>query len=387
MQTSRRLAVVTTEIGTRSEVWMMRQMESFTGFRSTLFGWSRADDGVLPPPGVETRLFEHGDPRTRSLIGRVRRRAGLPSAYLPDAAVRTHIRREVETIAPDAVLCHFGWNGLVVAPSLPPDLPLVLHVHGRDASLMLQEPGYRAALAAIMPRIQHLIAVGNFQLERLQQICPLPRSSVIPCGAPTGLFATRPLPKRAAGEPIRFVSVGRLSAEKGVLQSLAAFEQLHALHPLSHLAIVGEGPLAPELDTALARSPARAAVDRMGYRAPDALAEILAGAHVLLQHSREVAGWVEGFGVTLTEGGAAGLPLLASRSGGIPEQVFDGENGFLFAVDDIAAQAAAMYRLATDEALRRRMGSAARRVAQGFDTARQAGKLQDILLGLMADRR
>lgn len=383
MPPSRRLAVVTTEIGTRSEVWMMRQMEAFTAFETTLFGWSRADDGVQPPPGVETRLFARGDPRSFSPLGRLSRRLGLAAAYRPGPGTRRQIAADLAAIAPDAILCHFGWNAIAIAPALPPGLPLLLHVHGRDVSFMLETPAYRAALMETLPRVGHLVAVGRFQLKRLEQLGPLPPASLVPCGAPTSLFAARPLPQRDEGQPIRFLSVGRISAEKGVLQSLAAFEAVHAVHPLARLGFVGDGPLLPDLRTAVARSPAAAAIDCFGYLRPDAIAALLARSHVLLQHSREVNGWVEGFGVTLTEGGAAGLPLIASRSGGIPEQVFDGENGFLFEPDDIRSQTAAMLRLATDEPLRRQMGTAARTISVRFDSTTQARRLEALIRELI----
>jgi glycosyltransferase involved in cell wall biosynthesis len=380
-----RLAVVTTEIGIRSEVWMMRQLQAFTRFRSTLIGWTRAPDSVPLPDGVESALFNRGDPRKMTTGRRIRRRLGLASGYLPDAATRIEVRNRIEQCRPDAVLCHFGWNGIVVGASLPPGIPLLVHVHGRDVSLMLRQPGYRAALAAIMPRVQHLVAVGQFQIDRLAALFPLPPHSVIPCGAPTGLFASRPLSQRNPGDPIRFISVGRISEEKGVLQSLAAFESVYARHPASTLSLVGQGPLEAELDAAIARSPARAAIERLGYRAPDQLADALAGSHVLIQHSRAINGWNEGLPVTLTEGGAAGLPLVVSRNGGIPEQVRDTENGYLFDSEDVPTQAAAMLRLAEDEALRRRMGETAREVAMAYDSLLLSRRLEDVLVGLTTD--
>jgi glycosyltransferase involved in cell wall biosynthesis len=378
----KRLAVITTEIGMRSEVWMMRQMQTFTHFHSTLIGWTRAPDAVPVPDGVETAMFQQGDPRTISSGQKLGRKLGRAAGYSPNAAARQHIRSVIEASRPEAVLCHFGWNGITIGNALPPGLPLVLHVHGRDVSLMLRQPGYVRALAALMPRVQHLVAVGQFQIDRLAALFPLPPHSVIPCGAPTSLFASAPMPARRPGEPIHFVSVGRISQEKGVLQSLAAFESVHARHPASRLSYVGQGPLEAELDAAIASSPARDAIARLGYRAPDQLAEVLAGSHVLIQHSRAINGWNEGLPVTLTEGGAAGLPLVVSRNGGIPEQVRDGENGYLFDSEDVATQAAAMLRLAEDEPLRRRMGEAARAVAQGYDSALLSRKLEQVILGV-----
>ena len=69
---------------------------------------------------------------------------------------------------------------------------------------------------------------------------------------------------------------------------------------------------------------------------------------------------MEGLGVSLLQASAARVPIIASRAGGMPEAVRDGENGLLIAPGDVAALAAAMQRLLGDAALRARMGEAGR---------------------------
>lgn len=382
-----RVAVITSEIGIRSEVWILRQLQAFTRLEPVLFGWSRASDGLKLPDGLEIRQFDLGDTRTPHLQARISRRLGLAGGYLPDSATRRSIRRTLEAANVDVVLCHFAWNAIPVAAAIGDGLPLVVHVHGRDVSKLLEQPAYRAALKPALARADHLIAVGSFQLENLKRLGLRDEHSLIPCGAPTELFGAAPAPVREEGQPIRFVSVGRISHEKGVLQTLRAFELLHRSYPQSELVFVGAGPADAELDAAIAASPAAGAVRRTGYLTPEELARLLATCHAQLQHSREVDGWVEGFGVTLTEGGASGLPLIASRSGGIPDQLQDGVNGLLFAVDDVEAQARAMLELAGDEPLRQRMGLAAREIAIGFDAGRMATKVEDLLIEQIARSR
>lgn len=380
----RRVAVITTEIGIRSEVWVLRQLAAFTRVQPVLFGWTAAAESLPLPEGLETRLFAMGDTRTPDLAGRIGRRLGLARGYLPSAATRTHIRQSLQDAQVDAVLCHFAWNAIPITAALDGSLPVIAQVHGRDVSTLLATPSYRRALSRVLYRIDYLAAVGRFQLDRLAPLGLPPAYGVIPCGAPTHLFGASYIPQRTREAAIRFISVGRISHEKGVAQTLAAFETVHAAHPASELIYIGEGPAEAELDHAISRSPAAAAVHRAGYQSPEALAQLLATAHVLVQHSREVGGWVEGFGVMLTEGGAAGLPLVASRFGGIPDQVQDGVNGLLFPPENVEAQAAAMLRLATDEALRLRMGTEARRIAAGFDSSLLATRIEDELLAAMA---
>ena len=75
---------------------------------------------------------------------------------------------------------------------------------------------------------------------------------------------------------------------------------------------------------------------------------------------------VEGFGISILEASASGLPVIGTRSGGIPEAVREGETGFLVEPDDPAAVAAAAIRLLGDEALRRRIGAAGRAAVETY---------------------
>jgi phosphatidylinositol alpha-1,6-mannosyltransferase len=75
---------------------------------------------------------------------------------------------------------------------------------------------------------------------------------------------------------------------------------------------------------------------------------------------------VEGFGISIVEASASGLPVIGSRSGGIPEAIRDGETGFLVEPDDPAALAATAIRLLGDEGLRRRMGAAGRAAVESY---------------------
>src|SRR5207247_9789408 len=74
---------------------------------------------------------------------------------------------------------------------------------------------------------------------------------------------------------------------------------------------------------------------------------------------------VEGFGMSLVEASACGLPVVAGDSGGIPEAVRDGETGLLVPSEEPAAFADAISRLLADAALARRLGDNGRRAVEG----------------------
>jgi glycosyltransferase involved in cell wall biosynthesis len=382
-----RLGVVVTEIGIPSEIWAARQLEEMTRVEPALIAWRHAPAPVWGE-GMETRLIPAPFAPERTLLRRVAGRLGRAEAVLPDAKARAAIRKTILDADLDAVLCHFAWNAIPVIAALdgaPGAPPVVVQVHGRDVSALTARADYRRALARTLPKLAGAVAVGQFQIGRLEALTegPLPPHEVIPCGAPTALFAARPLPEREEGAPVRFVSVGRISPEKGMMESLAAFERVAAELPDAEWTCIGDGPLMDALRAAVGGRPAAARIRLPGRMAPDAVAGALAASHVFVQHSCAAGGWIEGFGVSLTEAGASGLPLVASDLGGIPDQLRDRVNGFLFPPGDVAAQAARMLELARDEPLRRRMGAAARDVAARFDSARMSARLEELLLGTM----
>ncbi|MCX6630158.1 MAG: glycosyltransferase, partial [Candidatus Solibacter sp.] len=78
----------------------------------------------------------------------------------------------------------------------------------------------------------------------------------------------------------------------------------------------------------------------------------------------QVSRWEEAFGWVIAEAMAAGRPMVATRVGGIPELVTDGENGFLVAPRAPAEIAQRLVQLLGDRALRARMGAAGRLAAE-----------------------
>jgi glycosyltransferase involved in cell wall biosynthesis len=96
-----------------------------------------------------------------------------------------------------------------------------------------------------------------------------------------------------------------------------------------------------------------------------------------------VSSVMEGMGTSTLDAMAAGLPVVATRVGGIPEIVTDGETGILVAPGDPSALAAALTRLASDAALRAALAGSGRRKARDFSadrTEEMTRRLYDELL-------
>jgi glycosyltransferase involved in cell wall biosynthesis len=155
------------------------------------------------------------------------------------------------------------------------------------------------------------------------------------------------------------VAVGRLKAPKDFVTFVRA---LSVLPPRSFEAvIVGEGPDRRRLEEEIRRLGLAERVRLVGERAD--VPELLAGADIFVLPSAS-----EGMPVSVLEGMAAGLPVVASRVGGVPELVVDGQTGVLVGPREPDELAAALERLVGEPALRRRLGDAGRtRAREHFD--------------------
>ena len=114
--------------------------------------------------------------------------------------------------------------------------------------------------------------------------------------------------------------VGRLSVEKGLDTLLAAWEQLKGQMPLK---IVGDGPLAPQVESAVERLPS---VEWLGRKPMSEVHELMGEAKFLIFPSK----WYETFGRVAVEAFAKGTPVIAANIGAIAELIDDGRTGLKF---------------------------------------------------------
>ena len=189
------------------------------------------------------------------------------------------------------------------------------------------------------------VAEGERRIGIARRTCAADRTVVIP-------NAVAEAPAAALrGEPPVVVSVGRLKQPKDFSTLARALAQLDV--PYRAL-VAGDGPDRPALEAEVAALGVRLGLP--GER--DDIPGLLASADVFVLSSRS-----EGMPLSILEAMAAGLPVVASAVGGVPELVLDGETGLLVPPGDPAALAAGLRRLLEDPA-RRRRGVAGRERAQ-----------------------
>jgi glycosyltransferase involved in cell wall biosynthesis len=164
----------------------------------------------------------------------------------------------------------------------------------------------------------------------------------------------RGFPALAAATPL-LLSVGRLEAYKGFGDTLAALEDLHARDGLGARwawAIVGDGPDRGRLTEGIGAS-LRPHVHLLG-RIEESLLHALYARAAVFVHATHY----EGSSLVTLEAMAHGVPVVATRAGGIPDKVTDGVTGRLVAPGDVGALADAIAELLADAPRRQQMGRA-----------------------------
>lgn len=177
------------------------------------------------------------------------------------------------------------------------------------------------------------------------------------------------------GAPLRLLVVGRLVRQKGVDLILEAMARTSI--PLD-LTVVGDGGARAALEAQAAALGLQTRVRFAGWLERTALPDAYRAADLFVFPSRD-----EGMPNVVLEAMASGLPVAATDIAGNRDLVVDGETGFLLPVDDVAALAAALERLAADPDLRRRMGAAGRaRAVERFSWAAVATAYRALALGV-----
>ena len=259
-------------------------------------------------------------------------------------------------------LAEYGPTAVAMrGPCAAAGVPLVAHFHGFDAferqtldTSGRDYPRLFAAAAAV-------VAVSNEMAEALVALGARREClHVIPCGVDLERFAGAD-PGRA---PAVFVATGRFVAKKTPHATLRAFAKAAAAVPEARLVMIGDGELLASTRALAAELGIADRVSFPGPVPPEAVAGAMRSARAFVQHSVVAPnGDREGTPVSVLEAAASGLPVVATRHGGIREAVVEGETGLLVDEGDLEGMAAHLVALARDPDRAASLGAAGRRRA------------------------
>jgi glycosyltransferase involved in cell wall biosynthesis len=288
-------------------------------------------------------------------------------------------------------------GGLVGLPGPPIFTVIVGWGWNQLRSFWHDSPGWRRLvdvprsalwLAAVLPRSRALLRASarvlavSAEIERQlrgYRVCRLPNF------VETAQFAEDPAARATVRARLGLsehdcaaLMVGTVNRQKGVHLGLAACAAVARAHPELAAVVVGGGPAAAEIEAEARRRWPHLRAVFAGPQPHDDVPRFYGAADVFLLPSLRQ----EGLPTTILEAMASRLPVVATRAGGTPSGVADGETGLLVPLGDLRAFTAALRLLVADPGRRAAMGKAghARALAE-FDQAVGVRRLVEIMTG------
>lgn len=314
-------------------------------------------------------LFDH-PPYTIALAAKmadVARQVGLDVLHVHYAiphAVSAHLATEV-----------LGPGGPVVVTTL----------HGTDITLVGRDPSLFSITRFAIERSDGVTCVSRYLAERTRELFAVARPlTVIPNFVDTKRFARReegsPRALFAPGGERVLVHLSNFRPLKRIPDVLRVFAAVRRRLP-ARLLLVGDGverPAAASLAQELG-----VAGDVLFLGRQEDIPRLLVAGDLFLLPSEE-----ESFGLAALEAQSCGLPVIATRVGGLPEVIADGETGYLFPVGAVEAMAEAAVALLQDAEQLQKMGEAARRRALAhFDASLIVPRYEAFYAAVLAERR
>lgn len=258
--------------------------------------------------------------------------------------------------------------------------PTVVSFHGADVLVELDKPHYRAATREMLAAAR-LVLVRSHSLARaLEELgCPREKIRLQRTGIPLDEIPFRERAWPTDGGWV-FLQAGRLIEKKGYRTSLQAFAAFQQQNPAARFTIAGEGPMLEELRVLARTLRIEDRVRFVGFLSQTELREQFYRSHIFL-HPSELGsdGNQEGVPNSMLEAMASGLPVFATRHGGIPEAIQNGESGVLVNERDHAALSQALLHWTTRPA---ELSGLARRAAEAvganFEQQAQVRRLEEI---------
>lgn len=311
--------------------------------------------------------------------------AGVPvvpfykaKGFSPGAIFRIAARMKTDGIqilhSHNAVVHHYGVGGAILAR-----VPVVVNTqHGFGN---LSRPRQARLFRTVLPWTNAVALVS----EDLRKVCisnrriPEKKAVVIHNGIPISKFAQKRASPGSRRPGFRFGTVGRMVPPKNHGLLLDAFAKVFKAIPQAELHIMGDGPLREQLERRIAELSLSASVHMHGlsFEVADFLSTL--DAFVLSSST-------EGLPVVILEAMAAGLPIVSTRVGGVPEAAPEKEVAWYSPIGDCNALAARMSEAAQSPELALRGGTANRLATERFSIEAMADGYNNLYARLLDGR-
>lgn len=255
--------------------------------------------------------------------------------------------------------------------------PIVVHLRGIDITRRVRELGEDVYRRIFAEGDLFLANCEHFRERAIQLGCPPDKVAVFGSAIDMSAFPFRGPRPDAARTQLRLALIGRLVEKKGIPDALRAVALLRGQGVQVELVVLGDGPLRGELESLALELGIRDCVRLPGAGSQNDVCALLQASDLLVAPSVTARDGDEDAPMnSIKEAMAVGLPVVATRHGGIPELVRQGENGLLVNQRDPAAIAEAILWLHRHREVWDAMGLEGRAaVTAAYDMRQQTERL------------
>jgi glycosyltransferase involved in cell wall biosynthesis len=289
----------------------------------------------------------------------------------------------------DLVHIHMATSGsmarklMLVAVASQLKVPVLLHLHGAEMVEFVESisPFWRRLLCHGLNQATVLAVIGQYWYEYVTGTLGIPKDRVVIIhnGVPDPVRIAMDSSGVTHGRDCQLLALGELGPRKGTPEILAALAS-SVLQSRPWFAVLAGNGLVADYRVAIERLGLADRITLPGWVESEQAWLLLLQSDVLLLPSR-----LEGLPVAILEAMAAGVVVITTPVGAIPDAIVDGETGLLVPVGDALALSAAIARLIDESALRIQLAGAARqRFEERFTIERTAAQISKLYRRLMA---
>ena len=326
-------------------------------------------NGMLP-----TCLEGKGNIARHSMMRRIRNRLNK-KFNIAEQALADSLKRENV----DCVLAEYGPTAcetLKVVKFL--NLPLIVHFFGYDAVLKTTINQYGEKYKLVFDYAKYVVVVSKKMRKDLIDLgCPPQKLVLTYCGPNNSFFDVNPNFKS-----LQFLSIGRFVDKKAPYLTIAAFKEVLCKFPKATLIMLGDGPLLNTCKNLTRMWAIEKSVAFAGVKKSSEIVSLFENSFAFVQHSIQAEnGDCEGTPVAILDAQAAGLPVVSTYHGGIPDIIINNQTGLLVEENDVKGMATNMMRLLEVEGLAQNLGSKGRqRIAKSFSIEKHLKTLEEIIV-------
>ena len=281
----------------------------------------------------------------------------------------------LERDQPELVHVYYGHKAVKYRRMLQAaGVPWLVSFHGVDVVKFMDDPEYVEGLNKVFGEAQLVLARSQSLLERLRELgCQEDKLRLNRTPVPLDQIEYQQRTSAPEKGEWRLLQACRLIPKKGLFTTLKALPKVVERWPNLKFVLCGEGPDAERFRTAVDEAGLSKNVEMAGWQSQGQLMDEMRRAHAFL-HPSELTDTEDQEGVpnAMLEAMAAGLPIVATTHGGIPEAVTDGVDGLLVPEKSPEQLADAILTLLGDMGLMARLSQQANRSVTekfGFDSA------------------